>query len=298
MQYTQIDPGIPLQKRLGVSAWGSRSGNAKSLLPRLRPQHMDVWRVDMLRSHIAQHQLTVSLQPFETSIIMPSTQTPLKLDSALLAASIANAVLYLAIVRSSPSLGRMVVKTLSTTLLSAFAAARGGSVLLVAALALGSLGDAFLAWDDDASFLYGLSSFLTVHLLYAGLFFNSSGEPRLETVLTGWRAMVAGGLSILVPVMIALLVPRIGKGLRLPVVVYSIAIFGMAMTSLTLGNTLVIVGAVMFCSSDSILAADRFLVPRGSSVRSIMQYAVWILYYAGQLYIALGMLAADTGRLE
>jgi hypothetical protein len=29
-----------------------------------------------------------------------------------------------------------------------------------------------------------------------------------------------------------------------------------------------------------------------------MQYAVWILYYAGQLYIALGMLAADTGRLE
>ncbi|KAL1835760.1 hypothetical protein VTJ49DRAFT_6099 [Mycothermus thermophilus] len=216
------------------------------------------------------------------------------LSSGLLAASIGNAVLYLAVVRSPPSRWRMAVKTMSTALLSAFATAQGGPSLLAGALALGSLGDAFLAWDDETSFLYGLASFLAAHILYAALFVTSPHDlPPLQTI-TGWRAAVAGGLSLLVPAMIALLMPRIGRELRPPVVVYSVAIFVMAMTALMLDSSQVILGAVMFCSSDSILAADRFLVPRNSSFRRWMQYAVWILYYAGQLYIALGVLSTQT----
>ncbi|KAL2265089.1 hypothetical protein VTJ83DRAFT_6189 [Remersonia thermophila] len=222
---------------------------------------------------------------------------PSPLSSGLLAASVGNAVLYLAVVRSPPSRARMAVKTMSTALLSAFAAAQGGPALLAAALALGSLGDAFLAWDDEASFLRGLASFLAAHVLYAWLFIASPREqPGLHAVIAGWRAPVAGGLALLVPVMIALLMPRISSGLRPPVVLYSVAILVMAMTALTSDDGRVILGAVMFCSSDSILAAERFLVPRASAFRPWMQYAVWILYYVGQLYIALGVLGGKPSK--
>jgi uncharacterized membrane protein YhhN len=214
-------------------------------------------------------------------------------DSAVLGASICSAVLYLACVRSRPSRWRMTVKTASTALLSAVAAIRGGPRLLVGALALGSLGDAFLAWDDETSFLCGLASFLVAHLLYIGAFFqqNPDGWAGYEALLDGWRAGVAGALVLLVPFMIATLMPRIGPELRPPVVVYSLTILVMALTALTLESSQVHLGSVMFAASDSILAADRFLLSPTSSHRPWMQHAVWILYYAGQLLIALGFLS-------
>lgn len=217
-------------------------------------------------------------------------------DSAVLAASIGSAVLYLALVRSPPSRWRMVVKTASTALLSAVAAMRGGPLLLVGALGLGSVGDAFLAWDDETSFTCGLASFLVAHVLYVVLFFgrNTDGAAEFQVLFEGWRAMGSGALAVLVPVMIAALMPRIGPELRPPVVLYSLTIFVMAITALTLENDQVIFGAIMFCSSDSILAADRFLVSPTSSRRPWMQHAVWVLYYGGQLLIALGVLSLDA----
>jgi uncharacterized membrane protein YhhN len=227
---------------------------------------------------------------------MSSSQGLPTADSVALGASIASAVLYLAIVRSPPSRWRMVVKTASTALLSAVAAMRGGPLLLVGALGLGSIGDAFLAWDDETSFLCGLASFLLAHILYVALFFgkNTNGAAGFQVLFEGWRAMAAGGLAVLVPVMIASLMPRLGSELRPPVVVYSLTIFVMAITALTLENNQVIFGAIMFCSSDSILAAERFLVSPTSSRRPWMQHAVWVLYYGGQLLIAVGVLSLDT----
>jgi uncharacterized membrane protein YhhN len=224
---------------------------------------------------------------------MSSLQESPAADSAVLAASIGSAVLYLALVRSPPSVWRMTVKTASTALLSAVAAMRGGPPLLVGALALGSLGDAFLAWDDETSFICGLASFLTAHLLYIAVFFqkNEGRTAAFHVLLGGWRAGVAGALGLLVPVMIASLMPRIGPELRPPVVVYSLAIFAMALTALTLDSSQLITGTVMFAASDSILSADRFLISPTSSHRPWMQHAVWILYYVGQLLITLGFLS-------
>ncbi|KAG7285640.1 hypothetical protein NEMBOFW57_010269 [Staphylotrichum longicolle] len=196
---------------------------------------------------------------------MSSLQELPAADSAVLAASIGSAVLYLALVRSPPSLWRMTVKTASTALLSTVAFMQGGPRLLVGALALGSLGDAFWPWDDETSFLCGLASFLTAHLLYIAVFFqkNGSGTAAFHVLVGGWRAMVAGCLGLLVPIMIASLLPRIGPELRPPVVVYSLAIFAMALTALTLNSSQLIAGT----------------------------HAVWILYYGGQLLITLGFLS-------
>ncbi|KAL2155641.1 hypothetical protein VTH82DRAFT_383 [Thermothelomyces myriococcoides] len=214
-------------------------------------------------------------------------------NTALLAGSIGAALLYLALVRSRPSRGRMAVKTASTALLSAMAAVQGGHSLLVAALALGSLGDAFLAWDDNGSFLRGLTSFLVAHLLYIVVFrqnsANVTGGPWV--LFRSWRAPVAGSLILLVSVMIIKLVPRIDQGLRPPVVLYSMTILVMALTALAVASSRVVAGSLMFSASDAILATDRFLVSPASTHRKWMQPAVWVLYYFGQLLIALGLLS-------
>ncbi|KXX73773.1 Lysoplasmalogenase-like protein TMEM86A [Madurella mycetomatis] len=225
---------------------------------------------------------------------MDSNSGALAVDSAALAASIGAAVLYSAKVRSPPSRLRMVVKTSSTALLSAVAAMRGGPLLLVGALALGAIGDAFLAWDDETSFLCGLGSFLVAHILYIAAFTQTDmGRETWHEILLGgtWRTFAAGALALLVPIMIFLLIPRISHALRPPVVVYSLVISVMALVALTLGSTQVVSGALMFTSSDSILAAEKFLVSPASSHRAWMQHAVWILYYSGQLLIALGLLS-------
>ncbi|KAK4462887.1 YhhN-like protein, partial [Cladorrhinum samala] len=222
------------------------------------------------------------------------------LSGAVLTGSIASGVVYQTLVRSPPSRTRMTIKTASTALLSAAAYLRSAPPLLVGALALGSLGDAFLSWDDDDddggnSFLFGLASFLAAHILYIILFFRSGlgandVSSKIYVLLTHsrLRTWIAGALAGLVPGMIRQLWPKVGKGLRVPVVVYTLTIFVMANVALTVESDKVVAGAVMFTASDSILAAGKFLVPRGSRFQGAMSHAVWVLYYGGQLLIALG----------
>ncbi|KAK4031176.1 YhhN-like protein-domain-containing protein [Parachaetomium inaequale] len=231
---------------------------------------------------------------------MSSSQELSAASSVVLAVSIGAGILYLTMVRSTPSRGRMIVKTASTALLSAMAAIHGGPSLLVGALALGSIGDAFLAWDDETSFLYGLASFLVAHIFYIGLFFriNTNIVARFQILLEGWRSVISGALALLVLAMITSLMPQINAELRPPVILYSLAIFAMTITAITVDSSQVIVGSLLFSASDSILAADRFLTSPTSSHRAWMQHAVWILYYSGQLLIALGLLFLDATTLE
>ncbi|KAK1773494.1 YhhN-like protein [Copromyces sp. CBS 386.78] len=213
------------------------------------------------------------------------------LDKTVLAVSLASAILYLFQVRSTPSYSRMLVKTASTALLSYLSHLLNGPQFLTGALALGSLGDAFLAWHGDTAFLCGLSSFLLAHIGYILLFLHEQPAAGFQTLLQGWRTATAAGLVVvLVPFMMAMLMPKVGKALRVPVLVYSLTICVMALTALTLESGRVIVGATMFTASDSILAADKFLVPGTAAqrYRPLMQRAVWVLYYGGQALIALG----------
>jgi uncharacterized membrane protein YhhN len=102
--------------------------------------------------------------------------------------------------------------------------------------------------------------------------------------------VAAASLAILVFTMIIILLPRVARDLRLPVLIYSLTIFTMAVTATVVETNIrqVLTGALLFTASDAILAADRFLVSAKSPYRPTMQYAVWTLYYSGQLLIALG----------
>jgi uncharacterized membrane protein YhhN len=211
-----------------------------------------------------------------------------QLGSAVLIASVGTSWLYLRSVYMPPSMWRMVTKTASTSLLSVFAALQGAPPLLSTALALGSVGDACLSWDGDAAFLSGLGSFLAAHVVYIVLFARTGGGTA--SILGSRPRMAAAGLLVcaFAPVMVSQLMPRAPREMRLPILVYTAAIVTMVLAALTLENRLVIAGALSFTVSDAILSADKFLVSPASTHRRWMPYAVWVLYYAGQLQIALG----------
>ncbi|RUW86495.1 lysoplasmalogenase, partial [Mesorhizobium sp. M8A.F.Ca.ET.023.01.1.1] len=90
--------------------------------------------------------------------------------NATLIFSMVAAVIYAFTSGMPPTLARSAAKTLSVAMLAALAAMQGGPLLLVAALALSAIGDAFLSRDGERAFLGGLASFLVAHIVYVALF--------------------------------------------------------------------------------------------------------------------------------
>jgi uncharacterized membrane protein YhhN len=111
--------------------------------------------------------------------------------------------------------------TLGIAALSAGALSFGRvGILLLAALALSTIGDIALLFDGSAPFIAGLSAFLLVLLM-------------------------------------VILVPHLGS-LLIPVVGYGVVIAAMAISA-TRCSPLVVVGATLFLLSDSVLAVNRFV---------------------------------------
>lgn len=212
------------------------------------------------------------------------------MNHSLLALSLCAAVVYGAMIPSKPNFARMAFKTTSIGLLSVQSALVGSPPLLVAAQAFGAAGDAFLAWDGDAAFLGGLGNFMVAHILYVKLFLQiGGGRDRLWS--EDWRKYIAGVTSLLALVMATILTPRVGRDLRVPVLMYSVVILFMVLTSLTMERTQTILGAILFTTSDALLASEKFLVSDTSRHRGWMQYAVWLLYYSGQFLIMTGIVS-------
>jgi uncharacterized membrane protein YhhN len=186
------------------------------------------------------------------------------------------------LLNKAPALGRTVAKTMAVGALSGLAFHAGGPALLIVALALSALGDAFLAHEGEAAFLGGLGSFLAAHIAYAVLFIVS-GPGFADASVPGLLAMVVFGVGM------GTLMVRKAGALAVPVAAYVAAISVMGLGGVTLGG-LVLLGAVLFMASDAILGSEKFLMSEASSLRRLTSPAVWVLYYAGQLLITLGLL--------
>ncbi|TIQ33670.1 MAG: lysoplasmalogenase [Mesorhizobium sp.] len=209
--------------------------------------------------------------------------------NATLLFSVAAAAIYALALELSPRIARSAAKTLAVGLLAALAVMQGGPLLLVAALALSSVGDAFLSRDGEKAFLGGLASFLVAHVAYVALFLEVGGGIGLLST-EPWRGAVALAMAVFAVVMLATLWRRVGPALRVPIAVYVAAILAMGIAALTTSYPWVVAGAVLFMASDGLLAAERFLLAAISPHRVWMRYAVWVLYYAAQLAITLGFL--------
>lgn len=176
-----------------------------------------------------------------------------------------------------------------TTLLILSAALLPGTFLTdryAGAIALGLVfslaGDIFLMLPGSY-FLYGLASFLLGHLCYWAAFFPAQRDA--DVLLPLLPLLIFGGW------MLWLLWPGLSNRLKGPVSFYVFVIVGMG--TLAIYRALQIPsnatfsgawGALLFLTSDTFLAMDRFRKPF-----PLARAAVLATYYVGQFLIALSV---------
>lgn len=165
-----------------------------------------------------------------------------------------------------------------------------GFALWIAIGLIFSLAGDILLMLPRARFVAGLGSFLAAHLAY-GIGFN--------TPLPGWN--LAGVILVLLLVLSVYPVIRrvdnsirsgADRSLRLPVIIYSLAILWMASSALlTLTRSdwnaapalCASSGALLFLLSDIILAWNKFVAPLENAELRLM-----VTYHLGQAFLVLG----------
>jgi len=162
--------------------------------------------------------------------------------------------------------------------------------LFILALSLAWLGDVFLMFQESQpiNFMLGLIFFLLAHIINIIIFRKTAQviKPKPFTYATGLLLVMYGVLLFL------LLLPGLGE-LQFPVIVYTMVITGMGLAALfrkANGESLVLVGAMLFIASDSLLATNKFYEPINAAGFWIM-----ITYILAQVFITLGMLSYLNG---
>ena len=213
-----------------------------------------------------------------------------RVDKCLLLLSIISSAAYLATRGVQPFPGSVALKALSIAPLAvlAFRVHTRDNLILAAALALSCLGDIFLHLDPRRYFRHALGAFLFAHLAYIVLFTRSWPRPL--------RAHGSQMLLTALVLVYSLLVSSwLWSGLgtqAVPVMVYSGAITGMAVSTILVGfsKPFVWIGALLFVISDSLIAAGRF-----KTAVPLAEYLIWPTYYLGQYGIAIGFLREKSG---
>lgn len=176
------------------------------------------------------------------------------------------------------------VKTLAVGLLAVAAIYAQAPLWLIAALALGSVGDFFLSREGDRAFLFGLVAFAAAHLAYVVLFLSHPVfDARL--LIDPPRAVAAVVLGLFAAGMARLLWPRTGA-LRLPVMAYLVIICAMGLAALGLPLTqpagIALIGAALFILSDAVLSLELFVLPATHAARRVTPFVIWSTYWLAQ----------------
>lgn len=208
------------------------------------------------------------------------------IDKLLLAISVACALIYLLTVNFQPYRGSVIIKALSVAPLaiSAFRVLKTlDGFILSLALLFSSIGDVMLGLHREDFFIFGLLSFLVAHLFYIGLFARNFRRP-LRTDLE--QKMIIVGILIFTAAMTIWLWSGFGA-MKIPAMIYLCAITLMCLTAtlMHLSKRTVLIGAILFLLSDSLIAANKFKTPIPLS-----NSAIWVTYYVGQVCIAFGFL--------
>jgi uncharacterized membrane protein YhhN len=144
---------------------------------------------------------------------------------------------------------RYVTKPLLMLLLAGFVGLESKSLLVV--LFFAWLGDVFLLipGDNPLFFQLGLGSFLLMQFAYIRLFYLRSKE------IWHWSL---GAIMVYVVNLLRFLWPHVAEGLRIPVVVYAVALGAMLYFGVKLKDKVIFWGALFFVISDSLLALGKF----------------------------------------
>lgn len=162
---------------------------------------------------------------------------------------------------------------------------------LISALFFSWIGDCILLFapKGEVYFIFGLVAFLIAHILFIVLFTKQKSENKHFKSILFWIGFMAV-LSYLVS-MLSNLLPTLGD-LKIPVCIYALTISIMLIMAIkgainwkNNAKSLVLVGAVFFVVSDSILALDKFHSPIASA-----SYSIMITYLIAQFCITKGII--------
>lgn len=203
------------------------------------------------------------------------------------------AVLYGLLCNQPQSMARTVSKVLSTALLTYVAWAADGPWLLVATLAFSVLGDFFLARGTDNDFILGLGSFLAAQIGYFVLFLPIGRGAALPLDVPAAVVMVLG-VVVFCGAVASQLVPELPARMRVPVVVYIVAILSMGVAAAAFNSLTIFAGAALFLASDAAIAIERFMMEPDTPSRTWTGPFIWVTYYLAQVLLLFGVLAIGS----
>ena len=161
--------------------------------------------------------------------------------------------------------------------------------MIMSALVFSWLGDVTLQLqeENDIFFMIGLSCFLLAQVMYLIAFFSTKGENVL------FFKKIYLILPVILYGLIILYILYDGLGdMKIPVIIYTVVILTMLSSALNREKKvnrqsyiLVLVGAILFVLSDSMIAINKFSYPFDMS-----RIAIMLTYVVAQYLIAIGCL--------
>ncbi len=167
------------------------------------------------------------------------------------------------------------------------------SFIFICALIFCWTGDVFLLFQSREEFFFmgGLVAFLAGHVLYIMAYRQHQIPDRKEELMPTQKLRFSFPIVLAGTGLIVILFPSLGT-LKIPVLIYAIVLMVMVITALfRFGRTssgsfwMVLAGAALFMTSDSLLAINKFHVPFPFSGILIM-----ITYIAAQYLIVEGII--------
>jgi uncharacterized membrane protein YhhN len=148
------------------------------------------------------------------------------------------------------------------------------NVFFLAGLVLSFCGDLFLLFKWG--FLPGLGSFLLAHLFYI-ISFKKKPQKRIWKF---WPII----LSLYASILLVFLFPYL-KEMKIPVLIYAVVISAMMYNALKTHNRNLIIGALLFLISDTLLSVYIFFQPL-----IMLNLLVMTTYILAQWFLVRGML--------
>lgn len=185
---------------------------------------------------------------------------------------------YLALIHRLPFKGDFIIKAIPVISLAIAAWIYIPGLpgkLLFAGLLLSAGGDISLSFEGEKFFLMGLGFFLVAHIVYIVTFAQ-------DMTYSPGKLPILIALSVFAIGMAVVLYPKLGE-MRIPVFVYISVILAMGITAALWQGpnpNLLLIGAIVFMLSDSMIAVDRFLVEISWS-----KYFIMATYYGAQIMI-------------
>jgi uncharacterized membrane protein YhhN len=169
--------------------------------------------------------------------------------------------------------------------------------MLTIALLFSWIGDVILMFSDrgELYFIFGLVAFLLSHIVYIIVFNKQQITRTIENKTNYWVGI--SFILVYFAAMVFTLFPKLGP-LKIPVLVYAIVISSMLYFAFKgsfiwtkLPNNPILLGAVFFVTSDSILAFNKFYSPIPFD-----SFLIMLTYIAAQYFIVNGILKLNQKK--